>query len=81
MQSDAEGRLFESEMAAKHRITVNLDDNEYKALQRLAEEADRSLAWLGRRAIFELIEREERRELPLFEGQQKSAAPERRAGQ
>lgn len=44
-------------MADKHRITVNLDDDEYQALQRLALDADRSLAWLGRRAICDLIER------------------------
>lgn len=44
-------------MADKHRITVNLDDDEYQNLQRLALEADRSLAWLGRRAICDLIER------------------------
>lgn len=44
-------------MADKHRITVNLDDDEYEALQRLALEADRSLAWLGRRAICDLLER------------------------
>lgn len=45
------------EMAEKHRITVNLDDDEYQALQRLALKADRSLAWLGRRAICDLVER------------------------
>jgi len=45
------------QMADKHRITVNLDDDEYRALQRLALKVDRSLAWLGRRAICDLIER------------------------
>lgn len=43
----------------KYRITVNLEDEEYRALQDLAERTDRSLAWLGRRAICELITRKE----------------------
>lgn len=43
----------------KHRITVNLEDDEYRALQSLAVKMDRSLAWLGRRAICELINRKE----------------------
>lgn len=43
-------------MAAKYRITVNLDSTEYEALQRIATDADRSLAWLGRRAICKFIE-------------------------
>lgn len=49
-----------SAMTAKHRITVNLDDTEYKALQRIAFNTDRSLAWLGRRAICDFIEQRER---------------------
>jgi len=47
-----------SQILAKNRITVNLDDGEYQALQQVAVRADRSLAWLGRRAIRELLERE-----------------------
>lgn len=43
----------------KYRITVNLEDEEYRALQNLAERTDRSLAWLGRRAICDLITRKE----------------------
>lgn len=43
----------------KHRITVNLEDEEYRALQKLAVKTDRSLAWLGRQAICELITRKE----------------------
>lgn len=38
-------------MSVKNRITVNLEDDEYQALQRIAASTDRSLAWLGRRAI------------------------------
>lgn len=44
-------------MAAKNRITINLDDAEYQALQRVANGAERSLAWLGRHAICTLLER------------------------
>jgi len=61
-------------MTAKHRITINLDDPEYEALQRIAEGTDRSLAWLGRRAICDFIERRERSEAPLLAG---LATPER----
>ena len=46
------------EISAKNRITVNLEDAEYQALQRVAARSDRSLAWLGRRAIRELLQRE-----------------------
>lgn len=52
-------------MTAKHRITVNLDDAEYEALQRIAAGTDRSLAWLGRRAICDFIEHGEREGIPL----------------
>jgi predicted transcriptional regulator len=55
-------------MAAKHRITVNLDDAEYEALQRIAAGTDRSLAWLGRRAICDFIEQRERADAPLLAG-------------
>lgn len=55
-------------MAAKHRITVNLDDAEYEALQRIATGTERSLAWLGRRAICDFIEQRERADAPLLAG-------------
>lgn len=51
-------------MTAKHRITVNLDDDEYGALLRMAEQTDRSLAWLGRRAICDLLEQHEKDTAP-----------------
>lgn len=38
-------------MATKFRITINLDIDEYEALQRISENTERSLAWLGRRAV------------------------------
>lgn len=47
-----------SQISAKNRITVNLEDDEYQALQQMAIRADRSLAWLGRRAIRNLLQRE-----------------------
>lgn len=53
-------------MTAKNRITVNLDDDEYEALQRIAAGSDRSLSWLGRKAICDFIERRDRAETPLL---------------
>lgn len=44
-------------MTAKNRITINLEDSEYVALQKIARRTDRSLAWLGRKAICELLEK------------------------
>lgn len=44
-------------MTAKHRVTVNLDDHEYEALSIVARQKRVSLAWLGRQAINELLER------------------------
>lgn len=45
MQGTAKG---DSKMAAKHRITVNLKDDEYEAPVEIAARADRSMAWVGR---------------------------------
>lgn len=45
-------------ISAKNRITVNLEDAEYRALQQVAAKSERSLAWLGRRAIRDLLQRE-----------------------
>lgn len=55
-------------MVSKHRITINLEDHEYAALQRIAAGTDRSLAWLGRRAICDFIEQREKAEAPLLAG-------------
>ena len=38
-------------MTAKNRVTINLTDEEHLALQKLAADEDRSMAWLGRQAI------------------------------
>lgn len=66
-------------MAAKHRITVNLDGAEYEALQRIATGTDRSLAWLGRRAICDFIEQRERVDAPLLGGLMTEEAPARQS--
>lgn len=68
-------------MSAKHRITVNLEDAEYEALQRIADASDRSLAWLGRKAICDLIESKERAEAPLLAGLAKAGADSRQPAQ
>lgn len=38
-------------MNAKNRVTINLTDEEHSAMQQLAADEDRSMAWLGRQAI------------------------------
>lgn len=55
-------------MTAKFRITINLESSEYAALQRLATGAERSMAWLGRKAICDFIDQQERAEAPLLAG-------------
>lgn len=40
-----------------NRISVGLSDTEHETLRRIAEESHVSLAWLGRRAIVEFLER------------------------
>ena len=52
-------------MAARNRVTVNLEDREYAELVALSERHRVSLAWLGRRAIVELLERSESEGLQL----------------
>jgi hypothetical protein len=51
----------------KHRITVNLSDNEYSELAALAERHNVSMAWIGQKAILGFMEqnREESLQLPL----------------
>ena len=53
-------------MAAKNRVTVNLEDGEYEALVDVATRADRSIAWVGRQAIVEFLVSQEKKEVPLF---------------
>ena len=52
-------------MAANHRVTINLEDREYAELSALSDKHRVSLAWLGRRAIIELLERAETEDLQL----------------
>jgi predicted transcriptional regulator len=44
-------------MTSKHRVTVNLSDEEADALAELAGKSKVSKAWLGRHAICALLER------------------------
>lgn len=52
-------------MAGKPRISVSLPERDYKELTALAEKHHISLAWLGRRAVLEFLERYQDRELQL----------------
>ena len=52
-------------MAATRRVTINLEDREYAELSALSDRHRVSLAWLGRRAIVELLERAETEDLQL----------------
>lgn len=52
-------------MAAKHRVTVNLEDREYLELSALSDKHRVSLAWLGREAIIEFLERTDKEEVQL----------------
>lgn len=45
-------------MATKHRVTINLDDDDFEALTRLSKTADRPLAYLGRMAVRRLVNAE-----------------------
>ena len=53
-------------MAAKNRVTVNLEDEEYEALIDVAARTDRSIAWVGRQAIVKFLASQEREEVPLL---------------
>ena len=52
-------------MATKPRISISLPERDYAALCALAEKHDISLAWLGRQAVAEFLERYQDRELQL----------------
>ena len=47
----------------KQRISINLPDDEYAELAALAEKHSISMAWIGRKAILDFLERN--RESPL----------------
>ena len=52
-------------VAAKNRVTINLEDREYAELSALSDKHRVSLAWLGRQAIIEFLERRESDDLQL----------------
>ncbi len=52
-------------MAASFRVTVNLEEPEYAVLSGLSGKHRVSLAWLGRQAIIEFLERHEEEEIQL----------------
>lgn len=39
------------------RITISIDPDEYRAVERLAERDERSSAWVIRKAVKEFVER------------------------
>jgi hypothetical protein len=49
----------------KRRIAVNLSDTEYADLAALSSKHDVSMAWLGRQAIREFVERHRSEQLDL----------------
>ena len=59
-------------MTSKARITINITDAEYAALSDMKEQCQVSIAWLGRRAITELLEKYRKNPkqmvLPLLHG-------------
>lgn len=52
-------------MAEKQRISISLPEEEYRELSALAEKHHISLAWLGRQAVAEFLERYQEHELQL----------------
>jgi len=67
----------DAQMTSKNRITVNLSDAEYSALDQFAGRLKVSKAWLGRHAIAKLLELVEQDEtqlmLPLAELKQRGS--------
>jgi len=52
-------------MSQSHRISVSLSSAEYTELKALSEQHRVSLAWLGRQAIVEFMDRFRNKELQL----------------
>lgn len=52
-------------MASRNRLSVNLSDAEFSALSALALNSKVSMAWLGRYAIGELLDRAANEDLQL----------------
>lgn len=55
-------------MSSKNRLTVNLSKGEYQELLALASQNNVSMAWIGRKAIIELLEQNKPsdKQLPLL---------------
>lgn len=49
----------------KHRIAANLTDTEFSELAAMARKYDVSLAWIGRQAVLEFIDRYRTEQLHL----------------
>lgn len=49
----------------KHRIAINLEDDEFSQLDVMADQHDVSLSWIGRQAVLEFITRYRDQQLPL----------------
>ena len=62
----------------KRRIAVNLPGNAYSQLAALADRHDVSMAWLGRQAILEFLDRyrDEHLQLPLKLSRRQQAGTE-----
>lgn len=52
-------------MASKQRVSVNLAEDEYQELSALSEKHQVSMAWLGRHAIQEFLNRYRQEELQI----------------
>lgn len=44
-------------MASKYRVSINLTESEYRELAAVAEKSRVSMAWLGREAVIQLLDR------------------------
>ena len=49
----------------KQRISINLQDDEYAQLAALADKNNLSMAWVGRKAILDFLDRYRNKQLPL----------------
>ena len=47
------------------RLSVSLSDSEYRDLQALAEKHDVSMAWLGRQAVLDFLDKHAKEEMQL----------------
>ena len=49
----------------KQRISINLPEDEYTALSVLATKSNLSMAWVGRKAILDFLDRYRDKQIPL----------------